>query len=100
LLLGDPTEAVNADLVRPTFERFFDVIYQRYLNGGIAYQILWNNISNFENNTDLDSKKWLNYILEKDLEMTKEGKVPVLFWYGVGKPKSKDNISYNELLPV
>lgn len=97
---GDPTEAVNADLVRPTFERFFDVIYQRDLNGGIAYQILWNNISNFENNIDLDSKKWLNYILEKDLEMTKEGKIPVLFWYGVGKPKSKDNIFYNELLPV
>ena len=85
----EPSEAIHSDLVIPTFKKYFDVVYERNMNGGIAYPILWNNLSNFENNKDPDSRKWLNYILEKDLEITKEGKVPVLFWYGVGKPKGQ-----------
>lgn len=85
----EPSEAIHSDLVIPIFKKYFDVVYERNMNGGIAYPILWNNISNFENNKYPDSRKWLNYILEKDFEMTKNGKVPVLFWYGVGKPKGQ-----------
>ena len=82
----EPTEAIHSDLVIPSFKKYFDMIFERNMNGGIAYQILWNNISEFEKN-DEESLKWLNFILEKDAEFTNNAKVPVLFWYGVGQPK-------------
>jgi 2-polyprenyl-3-methyl-5-hydroxy-6-metoxy-1,4-benzoquinol methylase len=82
----EPTEAIHSDLVISTFKKYFDIVFERNMNGGIAYQILWNNISEFEKN-DIDSTKWLNFLLEKDIEFTNNEKVPVLFWYGVGQPK-------------
>jgi 2-polyprenyl-3-methyl-5-hydroxy-6-metoxy-1,4-benzoquinol methylase len=83
----EPSEAIHSDLVIPIFKKYFETIYERNMNGGIAYQILWNNIEQFGNSNDSETKKWLEYILTKDMEMTTHGDVPVLFWYGVGKPK-------------
>jgi hypothetical protein len=57
------------------------------MNGGIAYQVLWNNIEEFENPNDIEAEKWLEYLLEKDTKFSNEGKVSVLFWYSVGKSK-------------
>ena len=82
----EPTEAIHSDLVRPIFEKYFDIVYERNFNGGIAYQILWNNIEEFDKD-EHESKKWLEYLLENDRKFSSEGKVPNLFWYGVGKPK-------------
>ena len=83
----EPTEAIHSDLVRPMFEKYFDTIYERNMNGGIAYQILWNNIENFNDNNP-EAVKWLNYLLKKDFEFSENGKVPVMFWNSVGKPKT------------
>ena len=83
----EPTEAIHSDLVRPMFEKYFDIIYERDLNGGVAYQILWNNIENFVS-LDSEATKWLDYLLRKDYELSEKGEVPILFWYGVGKPKN------------
>ena len=83
----EPTEAIHSDLVRPMFEKYFDTIYERNMNGGIAYQILWNNIENF-NNDDPEGQKWLDYLLKKDFEFSENEKVPILFWNSVGKPKT------------
>lgn len=82
----EPTEAIHSDLVISSFKKYFDIVFERHMNGGIAYQILWNNIFEFEKN-DEESSKWLNFLLENDTKFTNNGKVPVLFWYGVGKPK-------------
>jgi SAM-dependent methyltransferase len=82
----EPTEAIHSDLVRPMFEKYFDIIYERDMNGGIAYQILWNNIENFCDD-DPEAIKWLDYLLEKDFEFSENGKVPILFWNSVGTPK-------------
>jgi SAM-dependent methyltransferase len=84
----EPTEAIHSDLVRPMFEKYFDIIYERNMNGGIAYQILWNNIENFCDNDDPEASKWLDYLLKKDFELSENGKVPILFWNSVGTPKS------------
>lgn len=97
-LTGDPSEAVHSDLVRPTVERFFNIVYERDINGGVAYQILWNNISQFKKNGD-DANKTLEFLLKNDMEYTRSRKVPVLFWYGVGTPKPLDKISWHETLP-
>lgn len=82
----EPTEAIHSDLIRPIFGQFFDITYERNLNGGIAYQILWNNIDEFRKNNK-EAVDALEFLLNKDQEYTKSGKVPVLFWYGVGTPK-------------
>ena len=83
----EPSEAIHSDLVISIFKKYFETIYERNMNGGVAYQILWNNIEQFKNSDDKEAKKWLDYILENDFEFSKQGKVPTLFWYGVGKPK-------------
>ena len=83
----EPTEAIHSDLVISTFKKYFDVVYERNMNGGIAYQILWNNIELFKNPNDPEAEKWLNYLLEQDLNLSKQKEVPMLFWYGVGQPK-------------
>ena len=85
----EPSEAIHSDLVIPTFKKYFDTIYERDMNGGIAYMILWNNIKQFENPNDPEASKLLEYLLDQDLKFSREEKVPVLFWYGVGKPKQK-----------
>lgn len=95
---GDPSEAINADLVRPTLLRFFRIIHTRDINGGIAYPILWNNIEEFEKNDD-DAKKTLNFLIRCDQELTKNDQVPTLFWYSVVAPKPKESIPYTEFLP-
>ena len=95
---GDQTEAVNADLVKPTFERFFDIVYQNNINGGIGYPLLVNNIEEFQKNDD-ESQYHLGQILKNDKKYTIENKIPVLFWYGIGTPKKKENILYHEFLP-
>ncbi|MCV0399665.1 MAG: methyltransferase domain-containing protein [Nitrosarchaeum sp.] len=88
----EPSEAIHSDLVVKYFKKYFDVVYERNMNGGIAYQILWNNIESFENTDDPDAKKWLQYIIDKDYELSQQGNVPILFWYGVGKPKQTKKI--------
>lgn len=94
---GDPSEAIHSDLVRPTIERYFDITYERNLNGGIAYQILWNNTNEFKK-MDADAIAALEFLLKRDEEYTKLNKVPILFWYGVGVPKPKHTIKNYETL--
>ena len=85
----EPSEAIHSDLILPLIPKYFDIVYQRNLNGGIAYQILHNNIDEFEDTGNPESEKWLDYLLRHDVKLTEEGKVPVLFWYGVCKSKTK-----------
>ena len=67
------------------FRRFFEVIFQRDLNGCIAYSLLWNFIQKFENEDDLESADCLDFLLKEDERQSKEGQVSILFWYGIGK---------------
>ena len=84
----EPSEAIHSDLILPLIPKYFDIVYQRNLNGGVAYQILHNNIQEYEN-PNSESEKWLEYLLKEDFKLSKENKVPILFWYGVCKPKIK-----------
>jgi len=97
VVFGDSSEAVNSDLVRPIFYRFFNILYERELNGGIGYQILLNNIKEFKAK-DSEAVKALDYIIQKDNELSKSKKIPVLFWYSVGSPKLKKEITFSDLL--
>ena len=91
----EPSEAIHSDLILPLIPKYFDVVYQRNLNGGIAYQLLHNNIQEFEDDSNTESVKWLEYLLNQDVAYTDDGRVPILFWYGVCKPKTELGTSKN-----
>ena len=96
---GDPSEAVNSDLLLSTISRFFDTVYERKINGGIAYPILWNNTDEFKK-IDLDAQKITDFLITKDKEFTMEGKIPSLFLYSVVMPKPRSMIPNNEFLSL
>ena len=91
----EPSEAIHSDLILPLIPKYFDIVYQRNLNGGIAYQLLHNNIQEFEDDSNTESVKWLEYLLKQDVVYTDDGRVPILFWYGVCKPKTELDTSKN-----
>ena len=91
----EPSEAIHSDLILPLIPKYFDIVYQRNLNGGIAYQLLHNNIQEFEDDSNTESVKWLEYLLKQDVVYTDDGRVPILFWYGVCKPKTELGTSKN-----
>ena len=96
---GDPSEAVNADLLLSTISRFFDTVYERKINGGIAYPILWNNTDEFKK-TDLDAQKITDFLITKDKEFTRDRKIPSLFFYSVVMPKTHSMIPKNKFLSL
>tara|TARA_Y100001949_G_C15967832_1_gene322425 strand:+ start:149 stop:1603 length:1455 start_codon:yes stop_codon:yes gene_type:complete len=81
----DPSEALHSSMIKHTIEKFFDIIFQRNLNGGVAYALLWNFTEKFENEDDQESVDCLDFLLKEDALQSKNGQVPILFWYGVGK---------------
>jgi len=84
---GDVTEAVRAADVLPTFEHFFEVLERRNLGGGIAYQLLWNNIEEFSKEEDFEAKALLQQIIDQDRIQTNNRSVPTLFAFFVGSPR-------------
>lgn len=84
----EPTEAIHSDLIRALFKKYFAITYEKDLNGGVAYQILWNNIRQFKDKSDKEASKYLKFILEEDLRLSKNKGVPILFWYCIGKPRN------------
>lgn len=78
MLSFDPNEAVHSDEIFRAVGHYFECVERHDIGGGIAYQILWNNLDEFEKG-DEDSKKALEYLLQLDDELTTAGEVPVLF---------------------
>jgi SAM-dependent methyltransferase len=95
---GDPSEAVHSDILIQSITRFFDILYEREINGGIAYPILWNNIDEFKK-MDNNAQKIVELLINEDKKITQNKKIPSLFWYSVVTPKSHNMISNDELLP-
>ena len=89
----EPSEAIHSDLIQFLFTKYFEIMYERNLNGGIAYQILWNNIDGFKDQTNEEVKNSLIMLLNEDRKLSESKKVPVLFWFSVGKPKEIGNLA-------
>ena len=71
--------------IQKTFLKYFDLEFSRNLNGGIAYPILFGNLKFFK--TFSGSNVHLTNLLRTDKTFSDENKVPILFWYAVGKLK-------------
>ncbi len=86
LLTGDPTEAVHSSEILKAVKMYFEFVECNELGGGIAYQILWNNLREFEAN-DPEAKNVLQQLLSADEEHTRNGNVPSLFSFFICKPR-------------
>jgi SAM-dependent methyltransferase len=86
LLQGDPSEAVHAREIVGAFEENFETLEMRPLNGGLAYQILWNNVAEFEKGDD-EARHALSWLLRMDESATLSGLVPPSFAFFVGRPR-------------
>lgn len=78
ILRGDPTEAVHAPEIFRVVEQYFDILERHDLGGGIAYQILWNNVEEFLRD-DPEAQNALDYLLQMDEQCTGTEGVPTLF---------------------
>jgi SAM-dependent methyltransferase len=87
-LAGDPTEAVHSAEIARAFADRFDVLEWHPLNGGLAYQLLWNNLAPFRGD-EPEARSTLDRLLELDEALTRAGLVPPLFCYFVGGPRSR-----------
>lgn len=84
---------IKPEKIPEIFKKYFDIVCQKNLNGGIAFPILLNNIKKFKNKLNSKAYVWLEYLLKQDFELSNLRKVPILFWYSVGTPKSKNYVS-------
>ncbi len=80
-IAGDPTEAVHASEIVRAVEQYFTVLERHDIGGGLAYQMLWNNIAEFEDPTDTEAAGILEALLDQDARETDDGTVPVFFGF-------------------
>jgi SAM-dependent methyltransferase len=87
-LRGDPTEAIHAADIVDALGDEFEFLEHKVLGGGIAYQILWNNLAEFRKD-DPEARATLDWLLRLDASMTDTGLVPPLFAFIVGRRRVK-----------
>jgi SAM-dependent methyltransferase len=87
MLVDDPTEAIHSELILDNFYRYFNCIERKDLNGGIAYQIMFNNNELYTNTSESDF--WVNKLIELDELATNLNLVPPLFSFFIGYPNKK-----------
>jgi len=86
MLSVDPTEAIHSELIMNTTKHYFTILERHDTGGGIAYEILSHN----QNLLKLDKNSQdevLNYVINKDRDLTRKRKVPALFSYFVARPE-------------
>lgn len=87
MMREDPSEAVGSELIIPTLSKYFHMDYVRFYNGGLLYQVLYNNIQNFDE-LNVEHNSMLKVALELEKEMTWSGKVKPLFAFIVARKKA------------
>ena len=104
MLKSDPSEAIHSELIIPTLNRYFLPLWNRSINGGLAYELLTHNknLAKFRDFTELnldadaELKRHFGNILAADEEHARRRPESGLFWYSVMQPKF--NLSTDLLL--
>ncbi len=86
MMREDPSEAVGSELIIPTLSKYFHMDYVRFYNGGLLYQVLYNNIENFDE-LNVEHNSMLKIAIELEKEMTWSGKVKPLFAFIIARKK-------------
>ena len=91
MLPVDPTEAVHAAEILRAVGRRFDFLERHDLGGGLAYQLLWNNLDEYEQG-DAEASETLDRLLRLDEEATENRAVPNLFSFFVCTPRRRPSV--------
>ena len=83
----DPTEAVHSEEVLSAIELYFETVERHDLGGGLAYQILWNNIEPFSDESNEHAQRELERLLTLDWELTRKRELPTLFTFLLARPR-------------
>jgi SAM-dependent methyltransferase len=87
-LAGDPTEAIHsADILR-ALDEYFEPVERKVLGGGVAYQLLWNNLSEYRKD-DEEARAILESLLRLDESLTSTGAVPPLFAFLIYRHRAR-----------
>ncbi|MBM3270864.1 MAG: hypothetical protein FJZ01_24800 [Candidatus Sericytochromatia bacterium] len=86
MLALDPTEAVHSAEIPGAVGQYFDFLEYRPMGGGLAYQLLWNNIAEFLKD-EPEGEAALADLLEADERALRNRAVPCLFSFFVCKPR-------------
>jgi SAM-dependent methyltransferase len=91
ILPVDPTEAVHSSEILRAVSIYFDFAERCDIGGGVAYQLLWNNIVEFQKG-DAEASDVLQDLLALDASCTDSGAVPVLFSFFVCRPRPRPSM--------
>ncbi len=86
MLKEDPSEAIGSELIIPSLKKLFKIIHLQYLNGGMLYQVLYNQVQNFDQNNKKHNKLLADMIKIEE-NYTKQGKSKPLFAYIIAQKK-------------
>lgn len=78
MLKEDPSEAIGSEEIIPSLKKYFKVDRLKYLNGGMLYQVLYNQIQNFDQKNPIHNKI-LKINIDYEKKMTRNNKVKPLF---------------------
>jgi SAM-dependent methyltransferase len=87
---GDATEAVHSAEIVDAVDAYFEFLEFKPLGGGIAYQIMWNNVAELARD-DAEARAALTALIRADDEQTQAGAVPNLFAYFVCRRRTGSN---------
>lgn len=88
MLREDPSEAVGSDDIIPYLKNYFNIDYHRDYNGGLLYQVLYNQVQNFDTENPIHNSL-IKVALELEREMTWSGKVRPLFSFIIARKGDK-----------
>jgi len=87
MLVMDPSEAIHSDLIVKTLHRYFTSIWDRKLNGAIAYELLSHVPGLKELPVDILNRH-IDSVLNADQKFAKENPESYMFWYSIMRPKA------------
>ncbi len=90
MLREDPSEAVGSELIMPYLKNYFSIEWSRFYNGGLLYQVLYNQIQHFDTHNPVHNSL-LKIATELEREMTWSGKVRPLFAFVVARKGAPTN---------
>ena len=74
MLMADPSEAVDSEMIMPTLRKHFDIVELREFGGTILQSLFHDIAQNFEDN-DPEGMKYVKLALDKEDELLKKGEL-------------------------
>lgn len=90
MLHTDPTEAIHSELQVDDMKRYFDIVQYSALGGSIAYQMLYQNGSLFDEQHTQEGQAIIDRIIQADKDMLKAIPESNLFSFWIARPKKND----------